>query len=154
MHKPLRKHLEQCLEEGTPNWMTKGRTVLTQKDKKQGNAPNNYRPIACPPILWKLLTGIIANDLYEYLESNSMLPEEQKCCRRKTRGTHDLLYIDRKILKEVKQRKKGLAMGWIDSLKAYDMIAHSWLLESMKDLGVNRHIRELLQECMKAWRVE
>ena len=84
MHKPLRKHLEQCLEVGTPNWMTKGRTILIQKDKKQGNTANNYRPITCLPILWKLLTGVIANELYEYLESNSILPEEQKGCRRKT----------------------------------------------------------------------
>ena len=83
MHKPLRKHLEQCLEEGIPNWITKGRTILIKKDKKQGNTPNSYRPITCPPILWKLLTGIIANDLCEYLESNSMLPEEQKGRRRK-----------------------------------------------------------------------
>ena len=154
MHRPLRIYLEQCLEEGTPDWMTKGKTILIQKDKKQGNAANNYRPITCLPILWKLLTGVIANELYEYLESNSILPEEQKGCRRKTRGTHDLLYIDRMILKEVKQRKKGLAMGWIDYRKAYDMIAHSWILESLKDLGVHNKINEFLQESMKAWRVE
>ena len=83
-----------------------------------------------------------------------MLPEEQKGCRRKTRGTHDLLYIDRMVLKEVKQRKKVLAMGWIDHRKAYDMIAHSWILESLKGLGVKRQIREFLQESMKTWRVE
>jgi len=154
MHRPLRIYLEQCLEEGTPDWMTKGKTILIQKDKKQGNAANNYRPITCLPILWKLLTGVIANELYEYLESNSILPEEQKGCRRKTRGTHDLLYIDRMILKEVKQRKKGLAMGWIDYRKAYDMIAHSWILESLEDLGVHKQINEFLHESMKAWRVE
>ena len=70
------------------------------------------------------------------------------------RVTHDLLYIDRKILKEAKQRKKRLAMGWRDYRKAYDMIAHSWILESMKDLGANRQIRDFLQESMKAWRLE
>jgi len=83
-----------------------------------------------------------------------MLHEEQKGCRRKTRGTHDLLYIDRMILKEVKQRKKGLAMGWIDYRKVYDMIAHSWILESLEDLGVHKQINEFLHESMKAWRVE
>ena len=40
-----KKHLEQHLEEGTPNWMTKERrTILIQKDKKQGNAANRYVP--------------------------------------------------------------------------------------------------------------
>ena len=85
MHRPLRKYLEQCLEEGTPSWMTNDRTILIQKDKKQGNAAKNYRLITCLPILWKLLTGVIANELYEYLESNSILHEEQKGCRRKNK---------------------------------------------------------------------
>ena len=65
-----------------------------------------------------------------------------------------MLYIDRMILKEVKQRKKGLAMGWIDYRKAYDMIAHSWVLESLKELGVHKQISEFLQESVKGWRVE
>ena len=72
----------------------------------------------------------------------------------KTRGTHDLLYIDRMIPKKAKQRKTWLAMGWIDYRKAYDMISHSWILESLKDLGVHKQISEFLQESMKAWRVE
>ena len=41
MHEPLRKHLEQYLE-GAPNWMTKGRIILIQKDKKQGSASSNF----------------------------------------------------------------------------------------------------------------
>ena len=115
MHKALRKHLEECLEDGTPNWMTKGRTILMQKDKEKGNTASNYRPITCLPLLWKM---------YEYLDSRSLLPEEQKGRRRTSKGTHNLLYIDRMVLKEVKQRKKRLAMGWIDYRKAYDMIPH------------------------------
>jgi len=40
----------------------------------------------------------------------------------------------RMVLEEVKQRKKGSAMGLID----YNMIAQLLILESLKDLGVNR----------------
>ena len=125
-----------------------------QKDKEKGNTANNYRPLTCLPLIWKLLTGIIANEMYEFMDLRSLLPEEQKGCRRKSRGTHDLLYIDRMVLKEVKQRKKGLAMGWIDYRKAYEMIPHSWILECLKDLGVNEQLRQFLQESMKTWRVE
>ena len=152
MHEALRMHLEECLENGTPNWMTKGRTILIRKDKEKGNIASNYRP--CLPLLWKLLTGIIANEMYEYLDSRSLLPEEQKGCRRKSRGMPDLLYIDRMVLREAKQRKKGLAMGWIDYRKAHDMIPHSWILECLKDLGVNEQLRQFLEESMKTWRVE
>ena len=125
-----------------------------QKDKEKGNTASNYRPITCLPLLWTLLTGIMANEMYEYLDSRSLLPEQQKGCRRKSRGTHDWLYIDRMVLKEVKQRKKGLAMGWIDYRKAYDMIPHSWILEYLKNFGVNQQLRQFLDDSMKTWRVE
>ena len=47
-----------------------------------------------------------------------MVPEEQKGCRKRSRGTNDLLYIDRTVIKEVKSRKKNLAIAWIYYKKA------------------------------------
>ncbi len=90
--------------------MTKGRTILIQKDKAKGNTSSNYRPITCLPIAWKILTGILAGEVYWFLNDNMLLPEEQKGCRKKTRGTSDLLYIDKMVLKEARARKKNLAM--------------------------------------------
>ena len=51
--------------------------------------------------------------------SREFLPKEQKGCRKSSRGTNDLLYIDRGVIKEVKSRNKNLAMAWIDYKKAY-----------------------------------
>ena len=65
-----------------------------------------------------------------------------------------MLYLDKMVVKEAKRRKKKLAMAWIDYRKAYDMLPHSWILECLKDLGVNEEIRRLLEETMKSWRVE
>ena len=48
-------------------------------------------------------------------------------CRKGSRGTNDLLYIDRAVIKEVKSRNKNLAMAWIDYKKAYDVVPHSWI---------------------------
>ena len=83
--------------------MTSGRTVLCQKDHSKGNAVENYRPISWLPLMWKLLTGVIAESMYEYLERNNILPEEQKGCRRKSRGTKDQLLIDKMILQDCKK---------------------------------------------------
>ena len=125
-------HLTKCLARGeVPLWMNKGRTVLIQKDKDKGTAANIYRPITCLPLTWKLLTSIIADEIYEYLDSEMILPEEQKGCRRKAIGTHDLLFIDNIILKEVKTRQKNLATAWVDYKKAFDLIPHSWILECL-----------------------
>ena len=107
MHDRIISQLNECLENGNvPEWMTKGKTVLILKDINKGNVASNYRPITCLPLMWKLLTGIISEDIYEFLDKNDILPEEQKGCRKGSRGTNDLLFIDQKLLKEVKEREK------------------------------------------------
>ena len=79
---------------------------MLQKDKSKGNTASNYRPIASLPLMWKLLTGATANQIYAYLDQEKLLPEEQKECRKGSRGTNDLLYIDRAVIKEVKSRNR------------------------------------------------
>ena len=111
--------------------MTKGRTVLIQKDSAKGTVASNYRPITCLPLMWKLLTGIFADKIYDHLKDNNLLPEEQKGCRKKSRGTKDQLLIDKSVLREARIKKRCLAMGWIDYRKAYDLVPHSWILEML-----------------------
>ena len=155
IHSLLALTLSKCLEEGkTPLWMTKGRTLLIQKDRSKGTIASNNRPITCLPLAWKLLTGIFYDEIYRHLEGQDLLPEEQKGCRRKSKGTGDLLFIDRMILKEVKSRKKHLSMAWIDYRKAYDLIPHSWLMECLAALKVSQNVQKLLKETMNLWRVE
>ena len=94
--------------------MTHGRTVLCQKDAQKGNTGDNYGPIACLPLMWKLLTGVIAEETYNYLERGKILPEEQKGCRRGSRGIKNILLIDKTVLKDCKKRNTNLSMAWID----------------------------------------
>ena len=124
-------------EESLPEWMTHGRTMLCQKDPTKGNAAGNYRPITCLPLMWKLLTGMIAEETYDYLENMKLLPEEQKGCRRKSRGTKDKLLIDKTVLKDCKKRHTNLCMAWIDYKKAYDLVPHSWINECMEIFVTN-----------------
>ena len=92
IHDSLLTELQQCLETGNiPDWLIKGRMVLAQKDKAKGNVAGNYRPINCLPLVWKLLTVIIADEMYSILETEIGLPEEQIGCRKNSRGTNDLL---------------------------------------------------------------
>ena len=62
-------------------WMVKSRTVLIQKEPTKGNPVGSYRPIACLNLVWKLLTGIITDKLYERLETQNLCPEEPERCR-------------------------------------------------------------------------
>ena len=48
IQKGLRRNLQKCLDNGdVPMRMTKGRTMLMQKDKEKGKVASNYRPITC-----------------------------------------------------------------------------------------------------------
>ena len=70
VHKYLVEYLHRLVQgDDIPMWMTKGKTVLIQKDKDKGTVPSNYRPITCLPIVWKLLTALIADDIYHHLET-------------------------------------------------------------------------------------
>ena len=105
LHESVRLlQLKECLDSGfVPSWLTRGRTLLLQKDKSKGN-------VASLPLMWKLLTGVIANQIYAHLDQEKLLPEEQKRYKKGSRGTNDLLYIDRAVIKKVKSRNKNLAM--------------------------------------------
>ena len=81
------------------NWLVKSRTVLIEKDPAKGNAAGNYRPTACLNLLWKLKAGIIADKLYQHLENENLLLEEQKSCRHTSRGTKDQLLTDKTVIR-------------------------------------------------------
>ena len=132
LHERIAYQLNECLRQGNvPSWMTRGRTVSIIKDSSKGNIPSNCRPIICLPMCWKLFTSIIAESIYTFLEDSKLFPEEQKGCRKGSRGTNDLFYIDQSMMKEAKQRRKNLAMVWLDYCKACDLVPHSWLRECM-----------------------
>ena len=88
--------------------------------------------------MWTSLTGVIADQILGHLDQHKLLSEEQKRCRKRSRGNNDLLYIDRAVIREVKSRKKNLAM---DYKKAFDMVPHSWIKECLDLFGVAENIR-------------
>ena len=105
IHGRLALYTNRCLEDAhVPEWMTKGKSTLIEKDPSKGTAPNNYRPIVCLPIMWKILTAQIMEKIYYSLTSHGLFPDE----------------------------RKNLAMAWIDYKKAYDMIPQSWILHCLK----------------------
>ena len=52
----------------------------------------------------ELLSGVIADQIFAHLVQEKLLPEEQNECRKGSRGTNDLLYFDRAVIKGVKPR--------------------------------------------------
>ena len=137
-------------------WITHGRTALCQKDSRKGNAGNavdNYCPITCFLLMPKLLTRVIAEDMYDYLKQEKLLPEEPKGCRRRSRETKDQLLIDKTVLKDCKEKPTNLSIAWIDFKKAYDFIPHSWINECVKLYGIVDDVRNFLKKKMEQWKL-
>ena len=73
----VKLQLKECLESGyVPSWLTRGWTSLLLKDKSNDNVASNYRSITCLSLMWKLLRGVIADQIYAYLDQEKLLPEE------------------------------------------------------------------------------
>ena len=53
------------------------------KDSRKGTEVENYRPIACLNLIWKLLTAIISDKTFDHLNENKLLPDKQKGSKRK-----------------------------------------------------------------------
>ena len=122
--------MNKCIQKTEiPERMTKRKTTLIQKDPLKGNASINYRPIRCQLMIWKILTAQVREKIYISLISREIFPEEQKGCRKRTRGTEELVYIDQHTLNKSKTRRKiKLLPGLIT--KRLPMVVQSWILHS------------------------
>ena len=64
IHNRLALEMNRCLQGAqVPEWMTKGKTTLIQKDPSKGTATNHYRPITCQPMMRKILTAQLREEI-------------------------------------------------------------------------------------------
>ena len=154
---PLHAHYLQAFkriikrEEESPEWLTTGNTSLQPKSSET-QLPNKYRPICCLSTTYKWLTGIIADAIYEHLETGNYLETEQKGCIRKKLGTKDQLLINKTILEDCKKRQRNLSMAWIDYKKAFDSVPHSWIMRCLELYNISEEIRSFLGDQMNKWK--
>lgn len=152
-HEVLSRFIQKALENphSVPEYFTHGITHLLPK-KGDLNQPGNYRPITCLSSAYKILTSTIAFKINSHLKNNNIMAWEQNGCKRKGRGSKELLIIDNMLTKQAKKKLKNISMAWIDYQKAFDSVPHSWLIEVLKIYKVNPQVIALLQYLMSTWR--
>ena len=155
LHERITFQLDECLQQGyAPDWMNTGRTFLCLKDPEQGSLVSNFRQITCLPLIRKLLTGVLAEEIYRHLDENQLLSVEQKGGRKGSRGTKDQLLIDKMVIKNCKRRLTGLGAAWVDYKKAYDMVPHSWIGNTLEMFGIADSVSNLVKESTQKWNTE
>ncbi|CAD6996044.1 unnamed protein product [Ceratitis capitata] len=137
--------------EEIPEFLTLGTTYMIPKSSNSVE-PSMYRPITCLPVIYKILTACISNIFYEHIEANNLIAEEQKGCIRSSQGCKEQLVIDQVVLGQAKKQSRNLYAAYIDWMKAFDSVPHSWLIEVLHLYKFNPNIIIFLEKIMKYWR--
>ena len=138
-------------ESDCPGWLIHGRTVMIPKEGCVGE-PEQFRPITCLNTTYKLLTGAASKVLMHHADRFQLLPVEQKALRKGRRGCLDALAIDLAVIKERKDKEKDMSVAWLDFRKAYDLVLHRVILDTVKSCKAPRWIQNLLRTVMPEWK--
>ena len=137
--------------EESPSWLTNGITYLLPKSEETIE-PKNYRPITCLPTMYKILTAIIADRAYDFLNENQAFPIEQKGCKKESYGCKDQLLINKMILEHCRKGKRNLSTAWIDYKKAFDSVPNSWILKTMEMYKLSPVLINFMRHIMGTWK--
>ncbi|CAK1582479.1 unnamed protein product [Parnassius mnemosyne] len=134
-----------------PSYVTSGTTFMIPKDRNDLSNPAKYRPITCLQTLYKIITSCISELIYQHIDTNNILAEQQKGCRKFSQGCKEQLIIDSVILQKVQKSKTDLFSMYIDYKKAYDSVPHSWLVKVLEIYKIHPTIVTFLKVMMTTW---
>ena len=116
----------------------------TKKGDKQ--LLENYRPVSLLPILGKVFEKILYNNIFEYLQENNLLCENQSGFRRSDSCEYQLLSIVHEIYASFDcNRPFDVRVVFLDISKAFDRVWHGGLIYMMKLLGITGPPLKLIQ---------
>ena len=109
IHDKQALEMNRCQQEDyVPKRMTKGKITFIQKDSHKWTDPNNYRSITCLPMIWKILTAQIREEIYYSLTSNEFSPEEQEEFRSGSKGILKLF-----TMRAIPDGKSSYVLDWL-----------------------------------------
>ncbi|KAL0840474.1 hypothetical protein ABMA28_015720 [Loxostege sticticalis] len=152
-HAFLHNHINKFIQDPQtlPDYVMTGTTYMIPKDLSDSSNPAKYRPITCLQTIYKIISSCITSLMYEHIESNQILAEQQKGCRKFSQGCKEQLIIDSVILRQVQKMKSELHSMYIDYKKAYDSVPHSWLLKVLDIYKIHPTLTNFLQTVMQKW---
>ena len=101
-HFYLARHFNQFMEDAgdIPEFLVQRITYLLPKSQVCQD-PSKYRPITCLCTMYKIYRGCIAEKIYNHLDADELLAEEQKECIKNSQGCKEQLIIDSVVVEQV-----------------------------------------------------
>ena len=123
LHNSKSLKLNKCLQENNLlKSVVTGKTLLCIKEIQKRNLVSNFRPITCLPLIWKLLAGILAEELHERSKKQIHYHGNKSDGGKKAEAQKINYSSTEMIVKDCKRRLTSLAVVWIDYRKAYNMV--------------------------------
>lgn len=117
------------------------------KPGKPTNLLSSYRPISLLSNISKLLENVIKEKLWQFIEDNGIIPEEQFGFRPRHSTTHQVMRIKNHV-KQQFHLGNSTAMVLLDVEKAFDTVWHDGLIFKLLKLNFPKYLVKIIQSFM------
>ena len=150
---PISSHLSnifnKCIEDGVypTNLKFSKCFAIFKGGTLNPNDPVNYRPISILNSLNKVFERLLHKQLYNYLESNELLPHFQYGYRKNNSTCHAILDFTKEIETVLDNNEVAVSV-FMDLSKAFDTVDKRILCEKLNKLGVGGVSNKLIEKYM------
>jgi hypothetical protein len=131
-------------------------TVLIKKPKAAGSDPGSYRPIALQPVMTKLLSKCVEQQILKQVDDGSVRLSDSQGGFRAERSRYDLILLLRCAQEHYHLRRRcpngsidrKLYAAFLDIKKAYDSVPHSKVVERLRDAGVSEALVRVVADLL------
>lgn len=142
IHRELNLVLNEAINSNFPARFVDGVIVLVKK-RDAGNTAHSYRPISLINFDYKVLARILKARLENVMRSHNILTESQKCSNGKKNIFQATLAIKDRIA-QLKARRQTAKLIGFDLDHAFDRVDQRFLFSTMRGLGFNATMVDLL----------
>ena len=133
---PIANLFRMSLSRGELPKIWKKALIIPIHKKSDKSDPSNYRPISLTCSINKILENIIHTNLETYLSEKGLIPKIQYGFNKNKSVTSQMVEaID--DWTNYLEHKHSIDIIYFDIRKAFDLINHSWLIQKLRNVGVN-----------------
>ena len=142
----LHKIISECWTRGEiPSCWKKGLTILIYK-KGDASDPSNFRPITLQSVPYKILSSIIRNRIYSFLEENNYIDKHvQKGFWPRIDGVAEHTQVLTNLMKDAKRNQRSIVVTLLDLKNAFGEINHKLIISALQYHHIPSEITNLIE---------